>query len=34
MRGVEELQSLPTVLDLYIDILLGLLRGDLDMAME
>ena len=34
MRGIEELQGLPSVLDLHIDILLGLLCGDLDVALE
>lgn len=34
MRGIEELQGLPIVLDLHIDILLGLLCGDLNMALE
>ena len=34
MRGIEELQGLPFVLNLHIDILLGLLCGDLNMALE
>lgn len=31
---LEELQGFRSVLDLHVDILLGLLCGDLDMALE
>ena len=34
MRGNEELQGLSSVPDLHIHILLGLLCGDLDLALE
>lgn len=34
MRGTKELQGLPLVLNIYIDLLLGLLCRDLDMALE
>lgn len=34
MRGLEELQGLRSFPDLHIHILLGLLCGNLDMALE